>query len=65
MWFNLSTAISHALSKPSAIFNGCIPLSKSFYAYSNIAPAKTTTPVVPSPISLSYEAESSTKSLAV
>lgn len=30
-----------------------------------MAPAKTTTPVVPSPISLSYDFDNSTRSLAV
>jgi hypothetical protein len=50
---SFATAISQAASKPSAILSGWIPLSKSFYAYSRMAPARTTTPVVPSPISLS------------
>lgn len=49
----LATAISQALSKPSAILSGWIPLSRSFWACSRMAPARTTTPVVPSPISLS------------
>jgi hypothetical protein len=47
------TAISTAISKPSDILRGCRPLSNSFSAYSNNAPASTTTPVVPSPTSLS------------
>lgn len=38
---------------PSAIFKGWRPLSIKLEAYSNKDPAKTTTPVVPSPISLS------------
>jgi hypothetical protein len=50
---SLFTAISQALSNPSAIFKGCRPLSIKNEAYSNKAPANTTTPVVPSPISLS------------
>lgn len=45
--------ISHAFSKPSVIFNGWIPLLSKDAAYSSKAPANTTTPVVPSPISLS------------
>lgn len=45
--------ISQAFSNPSAIFNGCRPLSIKKWAYSNKAPANTTTPVVPSPISSS------------
>lgn len=47
------TAISQAFSKPSAILRGCSPLSISIEAYSNKAPANTTTEVVPSPISSS------------
>jgi hypothetical protein len=49
----LLIAISQACSNPSAILKGWRPLSNSFWAYSRRAPAKTTTPVVPSPISLS------------
>lgn len=59
------TAISQARSNPSAIFNGWMPLSSNFWACSKMAPAKTTTPVVPSPISLSYDADNSANSLAV
>jgi len=50
---NLSVAILQALSKPSAIYNGWSPLSIKSEACSNKAPAKTTTDVVPSPISIS------------
>jgi len=57
-------AISHAYSNPSAIFNGCRPISNNLYAYSRSAPANTTTPVVPSPTSLSYDLLSSTNNLA-
>ena len=46
-------AISHALSYPLAICYGWRPLSRSAPAYSNSAPARITTPVVPSPISSS------------
>jgi hypothetical protein len=45
--------MSQAFSNPSEILRGWIPISKSIPAYSRIAPAKTTIPVVPSPISLS------------
>ena len=62
---NLVKAISQALSKPSTTFNGCKPLSINFKASSNKAPANTTTPVVPSPISLSYELDNSRSNLAV
>ena len=44
---------SAALSKPLAILNGWMPFSINLKAYSINIPAKTTTPVVPSPISLS------------
>jgi len=50
---NLYVAILQALSKPSAIYNGWSPLSIKSEAYSSKAPAKTTTDVVPSPISIS------------
>jgi len=53
------------LSKPLAIFKGCNPLSIKYEAYSNKAPANTTTPVVPSPISSSYDFDNSTNNLAV
>lgn len=46
-------AIAQAYSKPSEIFKGFKPISKRYKAYSKRAPAKTTIPVVPSPISLS------------
>jgi len=62
---NLIKAISQALSYPSTTFKGCNPLSINFKASSNKAPAKTTTPVVPSPISLSYEFDNSHNNLAV
>ena len=58
-------ATSQALSKPSLIFNGWIPLSNNVNAYSNNFPAKTTTPVVPSPISASYDYDNSTNNFAV
>jgi len=50
---SLLRAISQAVSKPSAILSGCNPFSIKIAAYSRRAPASTTTPVVPSPISLS------------
>jgi hypothetical protein len=43
----------YTLSKPCPIRTGCMPLSSSLSACSSRAPASTTTPVVPSPISLS------------
>lgn len=58
-------AISQALSNPSLIFNGCNPLSNNPSAYSKRNPANTTTPVVPSPISLSYDYDNSTSNFAV
>ena len=48
-----ATAISQALSKPSDILSGCKPLSIRLRDCSSNSPANTTTPVVPSPISLS------------
>eukprot|EP01139_Manchomonas_bermudensis_P019019 Amastigsp_a676308_541.p3 type:complete len:128 gc:universal Amastigsp_a676308_541:1261-1644(+) len=42
-----------------------MPLSRSTSACARSAPAKTTTPVVPSPISLSCDLESSTRSRAI
>ena len=48
------TATSHAASYPSAMRMGWMPLSISSLACSNSAPANTTTPVVPSPISASW-----------
>mmetsp|Transcript_46745 Transcript_46745/g.130144 ORF Transcript_46745/g.130144 Transcript_46745/m.130144 type:complete len:280 (-) Transcript_46745:18-857(-) len=59
------TATSQARSKPNAIRNGWIPFSRSSIACSNMAPAMTTTPVVPSPISWSWDLERSTRSLAM
>eukprot|EP00004_Rigifila_ramosa_P012773 TRINITY_DN2790_c0_g1_i3.p1 TRINITY_DN2790_c0_g1~~TRINITY_DN2790_c0_g1_i3.p1 ORF type:complete len:650 (+),score=158.03 TRINITY_DN2790_c0_g1_i3:1287-3236(+) len=44
---------------------GWMPLSMSFSACSRSAPARTTTPVVPSPTSLSWLFESSTSNLAI
>mmetsp|Transcript_15762 Transcript_15762/g.23074 ORF Transcript_15762/g.23074 Transcript_15762/m.23074 type:complete len:242 (+) Transcript_15762:836-1561(+) len=61
---NVFPATSAAFSNPSAILTGCIPLDNNFSACSNKAPASTTTPVVPSPISSSCDADSSTRSLA-
>ena len=57
-------AISAAFSNPSAIRTGWIPRLKSFSACSRRAPASTTTPVVPSPISSSWDWDNSTSSLA-
>ena len=54
-----------ANSKPSAILIGWMPLSIKRSACSMRAPAKTTTPVVPSPISSSWDWESWTMSLAI
>lgn len=58
-------AMSQARSKPSLILRGWIPLSSRVRACSRSWPARTTTPVVPSPTSLSWDWESSTSSLAV
>jgi hypothetical protein len=58
------TAISQAVSKPLAIYSGWRPLSINNAACSNKAPANTTTDVVPSPISSSWDFDSSTNSLA-
>ena len=60
-----SKAYSHALSNPSMIFKGCIPLSNNFWACSNKAPANTTTPVVPSPLSSSWDLDNSTNNFAM
>ena len=54
----------HAASKPSATLTGCNPRSRSFSACSSRAPARTTTPVVPSPISSSWDCDNSTSNLA-
>mmetsp|Transcript_96320 Transcript_96320/g.281412 ORF Transcript_96320/g.281412 Transcript_96320/m.281412 type:complete len:279 (+) Transcript_96320:973-1809(+) len=61
----LFTATSHARSKPKAMRSGWIPFSMSSMACSSSAPAITTTPVVPSPISWSCDFERSTRSLAM
>lgn len=58
-------AISQAFSNPSAILRGWRPLSIKIPAYSRRAPANTTTPVVPSPISLSWELDNSHNNFAV
>mmetsp|Transcript_24472 Transcript_24472/g.75486 ORF Transcript_24472/g.75486 Transcript_24472/m.75486 type:complete len:273 (-) Transcript_24472:156-974(-) len=57
-------ATAHAASKPSATRTGWRPRSSSFSACSSSAPARTTTPVVPSPISSSCDCESSTNNRA-
>ncbi|KAH3683016.1 hypothetical protein WICPIJ_006020 [Wickerhamomyces pijperi] len=62
---NCSIATLQASSKPLAILIGWIPLSISSKAWSNKAPARTTTPVVPSPISSSWDLDSSTNNLAI
>jgi len=62
---SLASAISQAFSNPSAILRGCNPFSIKMEAYSRRAPASTTTPVVPSPISLSYDPDNSHNNLAV
>jgi hypothetical protein len=59
------TAMLHAVSKPSAMRTGCRPLCSRCSACSSRAPASTTTPVVPSPISSSWEADSSTMRRAI
>lgn len=61
---NVFNAISHAFSNPSAIYKGWSPLSINWEAYSNKAPASTTTEVVPSPISSSWDLDSSTNNFA-
>mmetsp|Transcript_12073 Transcript_12073/g.28356 ORF Transcript_12073/g.28356 Transcript_12073/m.28356 type:complete len:285 (-) Transcript_12073:19-873(-) len=61
----LFTATSHARSKPKAMRKGWMPFSMSSIACSSMAPAMTTTPVVPSPISWSWDFERSTSSLAM
>mmetsp|Transcript_49789 Transcript_49789/g.107842 ORF Transcript_49789/g.107842 Transcript_49789/m.107842 type:complete len:452 (+) Transcript_49789:440-1795(+) len=62
---SLSTATSHARSNPSAMRIGWMPRSSNASAFSSSAPASTTTPVVPSPISSSCDLESSTSSLPI
>mmetsp|Transcript_2997 Transcript_2997/g.10763 ORF Transcript_2997/g.10763 Transcript_2997/m.10763 type:complete len:293 (-) Transcript_2997:26-904(-) len=57
---SFATHISAALSKPSATRIGCRPRSSRCSACSSSAPASTTTPVVPSPISSSWLLDSST-----
>lgn len=59
-----ATATEHARSNPSAILIGWIPRSRRAVADSSRAPARTTTPVVPSPISSSCDFDSSTRSFA-
>mmetsp|Transcript_99083 Transcript_99083/g.308756 ORF Transcript_99083/g.308756 Transcript_99083/m.308756 type:complete len:235 (+) Transcript_99083:647-1351(+) len=61
----LLTATSQARSKPKAMRSGWMPFSMSSMACSSIAPAITTTPVVPSPISWSCDLDRSTRSLAM
>mmetsp|Transcript_65060 Transcript_65060/g.178531 ORF Transcript_65060/g.178531 Transcript_65060/m.178531 type:complete len:274 (+) Transcript_65060:1079-1900(+) len=60
-----STAIEAARSKPSATRIGWMPRSRRASALSSSAPASTTTPVVPSPISSSCDLDSSTRSLPI
>mmetsp|Transcript_5057 Transcript_5057/g.10697 ORF Transcript_5057/g.10697 Transcript_5057/m.10697 type:complete len:450 (+) Transcript_5057:386-1735(+) len=60
-----STAMADARSKPSAMRTGWMPRSRRCSACSNNAPASTTTPVVPSPISSSWDLDSSTMSFAI
>lgn len=60
-----ATAIVLARSNPSAIRIGWMPLSRRISACSSSAPARTTTPVVPSPISSSCDFESWTSNLAI
>lgn len=60
-----SIATLAARSKPSAMRMGWMPRSRRISACSRSAPASTTTPVVPSPISLSCERDRSTSSLAI
>mmetsp|Transcript_4661 Transcript_4661/g.6581 ORF Transcript_4661/g.6581 Transcript_4661/m.6581 type:complete len:375 (-) Transcript_4661:291-1415(-) len=59
-----ATATPQASSNPSAMRTGCRPRCSSFSACSSSAPARTTTPVVPSPISSSWLCDSSTSSRA-
>mmetsp|Transcript_34221 Transcript_34221/g.78028 ORF Transcript_34221/g.78028 Transcript_34221/m.78028 type:complete len:263 (+) Transcript_34221:995-1783(+) len=59
------TATSQAFSKPVAILRGCKPFSMSCMAWSNMEPAMTTTPVVPSPISWSCDLDRSTSNFAI
>ena len=61
---SVSSETWQAASKPSATLTGCNPRSSNFSACSSKAPANTTTPVVPSPISSSWDCDNSTKSLA-
>ena len=58
-----TTATLLAASKPSAMRSGWMPRSSRLSACSKSAPARTTTPVVPSPISASWLRDSSTSSL--
>ena len=56
-------ATSAAFSNPSAMRTEWMPRPRSFSACSRRAPASTTTPVVPSPTSSSWEDDNSTMSL--
>eukprot|EP00123_Amoebidium_parasiticum_P009232 comp19346_c1_seq1/m.22273 comp19346_c1_seq1/g.22273 ORF comp19346_c1_seq1/g.22273 comp19346_c1_seq1/m.22273 type:complete len:300 (+) comp19346_c1_seq1:845-1744(+) len=60
-----SLTILAAISKPSAIRMGWMPLSSRISLCSSSAPASTTTPVVPSPISSSCDCDSCTSSFAI
>lgn len=55
IYSNRLQAISHAFSKPYEMRELWMPLSRSAEACSRSAPAKHTTPVVPSPISESCD----------
>ena len=61
---SVSSETWQAASKPSATLTGCNPRSRSFSACSSRAPARTTTPVVPSPISSSCDWLNSTNNRA-
>mmetsp|Transcript_16168 Transcript_16168/g.39095 ORF Transcript_16168/g.39095 Transcript_16168/m.39095 type:complete len:243 (+) Transcript_16168:1121-1849(+) len=61
----ISSDFSAALKKPWVIFCGCSPFSRSFSAAVSRAPASTTTEVVPSPASISWDLDSSTNIFAV
>ena len=61
---SVSSETWQAASKPSATLTGCNPRSSNFSACSSRAPARTTTPVVPSPISSSCDWLNSTNNRA-
>ena len=61
---SVSSDTWQAASKPSATLTGCNPRSSNFSACSSRAPARTTTPVVPSPISSSCDWLNSTNNRA-